>query len=66
MNRALNIVSKTFYGDAPNDIAVSVESIKGVNHFNQPIPNKIEAACHHMNYFTEDGGFGKLKEELGI
>lgn len=66
MNRALNVVSKTFYGDEPNDIAVSVESIHGIHHFDSPKPEILRAKCHHMNYFTEDGGFEVVRKEMGI
>ncbi len=65
VNKLLNYVSRTFYGDAPNDIAVSVNSIQGISHFDQPKPKKLEAACHHMNYFTEDGGFEVVRKEIG-
>ncbi|MEZ4885572.1 MAG: caspase family protein [Chitinophagales bacterium] len=64
-NKLLKSVSKVFYGDDPNDIAVSVKSIQGITHFDQPEPHKLSAACHHMNYFTEEGGFEVVRKEIG-
>ncbi len=64
-NKVLNKVSGFFHEDELNDIAVSMDSIKGVNHFNQPPPKKLEVACHHMNYFTDEGGFAVVREEIG-
>ncbi|MFK7908390.1 MAG: esterase/lipase family protein, partial [Chitinophagales bacterium] len=64
-NKVLNRLSGFFHEDELNDIAVSMDSIKGVNHFNQPPPKKLEVACHHMNYFTDEGGFAVVREEIG-
>ena len=66
MNKALNAVSHFFHEEENNDIAVSLDSIKSVNHFHQPPPRKLEVACHHMNYFTLDGAFETVCEELGV
>ena len=64
-NKALKGVSNLFHNDELNDIAVSTASIKAVDHFHQPPPRKLEVACHHMNYFTQDGGFKAVREEVG-
>ncbi len=65
VNRTLKGMSRFFHEEEQNDIAVSLESIKSVNHFHQPPPKKLEVACHHMNYFTEDGGFEAVRTEIG-
>jgi pimeloyl-ACP methyl ester carboxylesterase len=52
------------YKGKPNDIAVSVESIKHVDDFRQPAPEKIELACHHLNYFQSEAGLKVLTEVL--
>lgn len=64
MNKGLNLISKTFYGSKANDLVVGVDSIKGIHHFNAPAPETREAICHHMNYFTEDGGFEVVRKEV--
>ncbi|MBC7520913.1 MAG: caspase family protein [Sandarakinorhabdus sp.] len=36
----------------PNDIAVGVESIRGVGGVRAAPPLRIDVACHHLNYFA--------------
>lgn len=47
---------KLFYGDSPNDLAVSVESIKAV----AGAASVVEVACHHLCYFEEGESVGAL------
>ena len=44
----------TFYGDEPNDVAVSQESIKWIPTGRAKIPNVFDVPCHHLNYFEEE------------
>lgn len=57
-------IGKLFYGDRPNDIAVSVESIKHVDDYRSPGPEKIDLVCHHLNYFASEAGLNSLKKLL--
>jgi len=47
---------KLFYGDSPNDLAVSVKSIKAV----AGATSVMEVACHHLCYFEEAESVGVL------
>lgn len=44
------------YQDAGHDIAVSDESIRGVNDARTPAPKKESVICHHLNYFVSEAG----------
>jgi pimeloyl-ACP methyl ester carboxylesterase len=57
-------IGKLVYRGKPNDIAVSVESIKHVDDFRQPAPEKIDLACHHLNYFQSGVSLKVLAEVL--
>lgn len=59
MDKAFALGGRLFYGDTPNDLAVSVESI-------QSVPNAFGAtvvACHHLGYF-EDTASVRVMEDL--
>lgn len=57
-------VGKLAYGDLPNDIAVSVASIKKVAEKRQPKPEKIDLVCHHLNYFSAETSLNALQIAL--
>ncbi len=57
-------VGKLAYGNLPNDIAVSVASIKHVEEKRQPPPEKIDLVCHHLNYFSAETSLNALKTAL--
>jgi hypothetical protein len=44
----------------PNDIAVGVESIRGVGGVRAVLPLRIDVACHHLNYFACTAGRAAL------
>ncbi|MEZ4699932.1 MAG: caspase family protein [Rhodothermales bacterium] len=46
----------------PNDIAVSVDSIKQVNETRTPRPIIMDAPCHHLSYFNTDEGVQALSQ----
>ncbi len=50
----------TLYQDAGHDIAVSVDSIRGVSDTRVPPPGKQDVICHHLNYFVSDAGLKSL------
>ncbi|MBW4491242.1 MAG: caspase family protein [Trichocoleus desertorum ATA4-8-CV12] len=47
---------------APNDIAVTVHSIKNVPHDRSPQPQVVDVACNHLVYFTDPAGLRILAE----
>ena len=53
MDKVYRLGGQLLYKNAPNDIAVSVESIKTIPTDRQFAPVKIDAACHHLNYFED-------------
>ena len=55
MNKMIKLGGRAFYGRQRNDLAVSVASIKSVSSKRKPQPVKLDAVCHHMNYFTDGG-----------
>jgi pimeloyl-ACP methyl ester carboxylesterase len=57
-------VGKLAYGNLPNDIAVSVASIKKVEEKRQPPPEKIDLVCHHLNYFSAETSLNALQMAL--
>jgi pimeloyl-ACP methyl ester carboxylesterase len=57
-------IGELVYRGEPNDIAVSVESIKHVDDFRHPAPEKIDLACHHLNYFQSEASLKVLAEVL--
>lgn len=50
----------TLYQGAGHDIAVSDESIRGVNDARTPPPTKHNVICHHLNYFVSEAGLKTL------
>lgn len=64
MDKAYQLGGKLFYDDTPNDIAVSLDSIRSVPADRTPPPQCIETACHHLNYFEVDGGWEIIVEVL--
>lgn len=55
MDKLYGLGGKLFYKDLPNDLAVSVESIKSVPLQRQPAPESVVLPGNHMNYFEEKG-----------
>lgn len=66
MNKLLKLGGKAFFDQTPNDIAVSVDSIKSVDINRQPTPEKKDVACHHLNYFEETESVNLLNQLLGL
>lgn len=66
MDKAYRLGGKLFYGDQPNDIAVSIDSIKAVPADRTPQPKAIEVDCHHLNYFTEPESMDVLMKFLSL
>ena len=61
-NKTLKLVGNYANSNHPNDVAVLVKDIKQTGK-NQGV--KItDVACHHLNYFTDEGSVGLLKEIL--
>ncbi|MCB0191873.1 MAG: caspase family protein [Anaerolineae bacterium] len=58
-----NVAGLAFF-NAPNDVAVSVESILTVPDHRTPAPVKVEVACDHMTYFVPTGGLSVLHSVL--
>jgi pimeloyl-ACP methyl ester carboxylesterase len=69
MDKLYGLGGKLFYKDRPNDLAVSVESIKAVPMQRQPVPKAVVVAGNHLNYFVEKGCvaavMGFMKEKSG-
>ena len=61
-----NVVDKVFF-QQPNDIAVTLESIKSVSLQRNPQPRIIspDAACDHLTYFSSEAGLDALVQALG-
>lgn len=59
MDRVFGLGGKLFYGDAPNDLAVSVDSIKLLP---KGKVNLIDVDCHHLCYFDEPASVSPLVE----
>jgi triacylglycerol esterase/lipase EstA (alpha/beta hydrolase family) len=60
------VIDGLVFGGEPNDIAVSLASIKSVNQERSPqaqiLPN---VACDHMTYFTTEAGLKALTDAVG-
>jgi hypothetical protein len=54
-------VFNLLFGARPHDIAVSVESILGVDGGRNPAPVRKNVACHHLNYFVSATGQKELQ-----
>ncbi len=64
MDRVFGLGGKLFYGDKPNDLAVSVGSIKSLPKW-KPAVKSTDVDCHHLCYFDEAGSAGVLVKLLG-
>ncbi|MGK0363891.1 MAG: hypothetical protein ACI85O_000945 [Saprospiraceae bacterium] len=53
MNKMIKLGGRAFYGRQKNDLAVSMASVKSISSKRTPKPVKLDAVCHHMNYFTD-------------
>lgn len=53
MDKLIGLGGKLFYQNEPNDVAVSVESIKSIPAGRQPAPVAVDVAGNHLNYFEE-------------
>jgi pimeloyl-ACP methyl ester carboxylesterase len=54
-----DLASLAFF-DQPNDIAVSVESVKAVSAKRAPRPQAVEVACDHVTFFDSPAGLEAL------
>lgn len=59
------VVDWTFFSQ-PNDIAVSISSIKSINCDRDPQPRILlpDASCNHLSYFTDKAGLDALAMAL--
>jgi pimeloyl-ACP methyl ester carboxylesterase len=62
--RALHELTALAFFGAPNDIAVSVASIRSAPEGRLPAPRKSEVACDHLSYFSTEAGLQALAEAL--
>ena len=62
VDRVINMV----FSEQPNDIAVTLTSIKNVNTDRKPSPRIIspDATCDHLTYFTSKPGLDALVKAL--
>jgi pimeloyl-ACP methyl ester carboxylesterase len=58
-----DVTGLAFFG-SPNDIAVSVKSIKAVPEGRTPAPLMTEVACDHITYFSTEAGLRALADAL--
>ncbi len=59
------VIDELVFGGEPNDIAVSLTSIKSVKSDRSPQPIVLpNVACDHMTYFTTEAGLKALVEAL--
>ncbi|MDZ4700118.1 MAG: caspase family protein [Rhodothermales bacterium] len=54
--------ASALFDGAPNDIAVSVASIKQVSATRTPAPVIRDAPCHHLSYFNSEAGVRVLSQ----
>lgn len=59
MARLKGLMELPFFG-IPNDLAVTVESIKAIPPGRQPAPAMVEVACDHLVYFSDPVGIKAL------
>ncbi|MBB4079131.1 hypothetical protein GGR28_001748 [Lewinella aquimaris] len=64
MDKLYRMGGQLFYRNLPNDVAVSIDSIRSVPVRRQPLAEAREVACHHLNYFTEPESTVILEEFL--
>ena len=60
--RALHEATALAFFGQPNDIAVSVTSIKNLPAGRSPEPKMIEVACDHITYFSTEAGLRALAD----
>ena len=59
------VINGLIFGGEPNDIAVSLASIKSVSKNRSPQPKILpDVACDHMTYFTTEAGLKALADAL--
>ena len=59
------IIDGLVFGGEPNDLAVSLASIKSVSQERSPQPKILpDVACDHLTYFTTEAGLKALSEAL--
>lgn len=65
-NPAINkVIDGLVFGSEPNDIAVSLDSIKSVSSDRSPQPKVLpNVACDHLTYFTTEAGLKALADAL--
>ena len=64
LDKLYRLGGKVFYGQEPNDLAVSMDSIKAVPAGRQPATQVRDLAAHHLNYFSEPVSVEALLEML--
>ncbi|MEM9771079.1 MAG: caspase family protein, partial [Cyanobacteria bacterium P01_D01_bin.73] len=63
LGNTIDGVVDTVFIRQPNDIAVTLESIKRVDSSRSPQPNVLpDTACDHLTYFKEGPGLDRFKE----
>jgi hypothetical protein len=60
----LHTVTAPLFFAQPNDIAVTVESIKSVPGGRPKVTPPVEVACDHITYFTTVAGLSELTDSL--
>jgi pimeloyl-ACP methyl ester carboxylesterase len=61
--RLKSLMKLPFYG-VPNDLAVTVESIKAIPAGRRPTPVMVEVGCDHLVYFTDPAGVKTLGSSI--
>ena len=61
--RLKSLMNLPFYG-VPNDLAVTVESIKAIPPKRTPAPVMLEVDCDHLVYFTDEPGVKALGSSI--
>jgi pimeloyl-ACP methyl ester carboxylesterase len=61
--RLKSLMKLPFYG-VPNDLAVTVESIKAIPPGRRPAPVMVEVDCDHLVYFTDPAGVKTLGSSI--
>jgi uncharacterized caspase-like protein len=66
LKKVLHRTASVAFLFAPNDIAVSVQSIGAVGREWAHAPELREVACDHLSYFASDVGLSELRRLLGL
>ncbi len=65
LNNTVNSTLDMVFFDQPNDIAVTLDSIKSVDSNRSPQPKILpDVACDHLSYFTHPAGLEALAKAL--